>query len=141
MFAAHTHILMNLSFVDTLIPSLLSDSYPGIVTHAITVQELAFPDSLPFPPTISSEGVNWQSLIPWPKAASAPKNPVAVSSNEDEERRFSRMRWGWVGLLVVALTLYVRANIGLAVALVNGDSAHELIPHSEDDEDDEEGEE
>ncbi|KAH9952049.1 hypothetical protein B0H21DRAFT_715514 [Amylocystis lapponica] len=136
IFAAHTHVLMNIPFADTLITSLLSDSYPALVTHAITVQAAVFPDSLPSPPVIETGMITgWQSVLSWPRFASTGERKDSSRPDEREER-YSVMRWGFAGLAAVALVVYTQLfGVGIEVAIVSGKDVEEEVELEEEDSD------
>ncbi|KZT68149.1 hypothetical protein DAEQUDRAFT_341084 [Daedalea quercina L-15889] len=122
VFAAHTHILMNISFVDPLLRNLLSESYPGLVAHAKAVQTAAFPDTQSFPPTVPLDlSVSLKSLIPTPRLSLWTWSRRTVELTE-EERRFRRARWGWIGLAVTSVVLYVVFLRPTVVFIVPGGS-------------------
>lgn len=106
VFAAHTHILMNVPFMDPLLQALLSESYPTLIAHAKAVQSAAFPDPQSFPPAVPLDlSVSLKLLLPTPTlrfwASRRQKKELT-----EEERRFRRARWGWIGLALASVACY-----------------------------------
>ena len=122
MFAAHTHILMNVSFTDPLLQTLLSESYPTLVAHAKAVQSAAFPDPQSFPPTVPLDlSTSLRSLLPVPRLRfwSSRKQKEELT---EAERKFRRARWGWIGLAVASVAFYVAFLRPTIVFVVRDDS-------------------
>ncbi|KAH9934713.1 uncharacterized protein B0H18DRAFT_977860 [Fomitopsis serialis] len=139
VFAAHTHILMSVAFTDPLLQNLLSESYPTLVAHANAVQSAAFPDAQPFPHTAPLDlSLSLKSLLPRPALPvwtwSKPTETVT-----EEEKRFRLARWGWIGLAVTSVVLYLVLNP--VVVIVTTDSEGEPDEDVEEDEEAREDEE
>ncbi|OCH88180.1 hypothetical protein OBBRIDRAFT_795451 [Obba rivulosa] len=109
VFAAHTHVLISLPFADPLLTDLLTSSYPALVAHADAVRSFAFPDPASHPPTIQPDmRLSLRSLFAVP-ARPAPKRHAAGSPEaQAEERKYKLMRWGWIGMSVLAVVAYVQ---------------------------------
>ncbi|KAJ7940432.1 hypothetical protein B0H13DRAFT_1938065 [Mycena leptocephala] len=87
ILAAHVLLIIKPPFPDTLLSDLLTDSYPTLVSHA----ERILSRSLEFPaPMYSSPG-------------------VILSGKSEEDTHYERMTWGWVGLAVGSVGLYLLA--------------------------------
>ncbi|KAI0928681.1 hypothetical protein AcW1_005861 [Taiwanofungus camphoratus] len=136
IFAAHTHLLMNLSFPDLLLQSLLSESYPNLVSHATGVQSFAFPDPQSFPQTVqSSLALSLRSLVPLPRFAWTTHHKH-LTPPDSEERRFTMMRWGWIGLGVAAAVTYVSLfGLGIRLVIVGDELPEEDAVALDEDED------
>jgi sorting and assembly machinery component 37 len=98
ILAAHVLLIIKPPFPDTLLSDLLTDSYPTLVSHA----ERILSRSLEFPaPMYSSpKGHSIWSLVP--------SLPVPRRKSE-EDTHYERMTWGWVGLAVGSVGLYLLA--------------------------------
>ena len=137
VFAAHTHLLMNVSFTDPLLQALLSESYPSLVAHAKAVQSAAFPDPQSFPPTVPLDpSVSLRSLLPVPtlRLWSSKKQKEELT---EAEKKFRRARWGWIGLAVASVAFYVAFLRPTIVFVVRDDSGTGEEENDEDVEEDE----
>ncbi|KAI0247955.1 hypothetical protein BJV78DRAFT_1241364 [Lactifluus subvellereus] len=93
--AAHVLLLVDAPLPDTLLSSLLSSSYPALLLHARRVLNAAAPTAPMLPP----ERYRLSALLPYPSFRawwSEPRHPKS-----EEEKRFERMRWRWIGLAVL----------------------------------------
>ncbi|KAI0670402.1 hypothetical protein C8Q78DRAFT_1036004 [Trametes maxima] len=110
VFAAHTHILLNLRLPDLLVASAL-ESYPRLVTHCRAVMSAAFPPHAPAPPTIQHSWLSsLRSLFPWPRPRPAHSAASALASSpevQSVERRYRLWRWGFIAGSVLATTGYL----------------------------------
>lgn len=107
VFAAHTHILMNVVFTDPLLQTLLSECFPTLVAHAKAVHSAAFPEPQSFPPTVPLDlSVSLKLLLPTPTLRFWASRQQRKELTE-EERRFRRARWGWIGLALTSVAFYV----------------------------------
>jgi sorting and assembly machinery component 37 len=95
MLAAHVLLLVQAPLPDTLLSSLISSSYPTLLLHARRVLEIAAPSARVLPP----ERYSLSALIPYPSFRTWWSGPRPQKS--EEEKRFDRMRWQWIGLAVV----------------------------------------
>jgi sorting and assembly machinery component 37 len=93
--ASHILLLINAPLPDTLLSSLLSSSYPALISHARRVLGAAVPSARVLPP----ERYRLGALLPYPSFRSWWNEPRVPKS--EEEKRFERMRWRWIGLAVV----------------------------------------
>ena len=93
--AAHILLLIHAPLPDTLLSSLLSSSYPTLISHARRVLGAAMPSAQVLPP----ERYRLSALLPYPSFRAWWNNPRLPKS--EEEKRFERMRWRWIGLAVV----------------------------------------
>ena len=100
MLAAHVLLLIQAPLPDTLLSSLLSSSYPTLLLHARRVLEIAVPSAHILPP----ERYSLTALIPYPSFRACWIGPRTQKS--DEEKRFDRMRWQWIGLAIVGSVGY-----------------------------------
>ncbi|THH17533.1 hypothetical protein EW146_g3295 [Bondarzewia mesenterica] len=110
LLAAHTLLLLHPPFPDPLLPSLLSMSYPTLLSHARLVLSTAFPGSTApsqqlhiLPP----HAYSLRSLLPYPSLSSfwsGGGQPKTERSEED--KRFDRMRWAWIGMAVLGSIAY-----------------------------------
>ncbi|KAH9842744.1 uncharacterized protein C8Q71DRAFT_734228 [Rhodofomes roseus] len=140
VFAAHTHILMNVSFADPLLQGLLSESYPTLVAHAQAVQSVAFPDPQSFPPTAPLDlSPSLKSLLPTPALPSWPWTKRTEEVTE-EEKRFRLARWGWIGLAAASVVFYL-AFLNPVVVVVSRDEDDEVDEDAEEEEEHEDEEE
>jgi sorting and assembly machinery component 37 len=98
--AAHVLLLINAPLPDTLLSSLLSSSYPTLISHARRVLSAAKPTALVLPP----EQYRLSALLPYPSFRAWWAEPRAPKSEED--KRFERMRWRWIGLAVLGTIGY-----------------------------------
>ncbi|KZT11324.1 uncharacterized protein LAESUDRAFT_692034 [Laetiporus sulphureus 93-53] len=125
LFAAHTHILIGLPFTDTLIKSLLSESFPSLVAHATAVGSFAFPDPGSFSIVETDIRTSFSSLFPRPFIISW-RQQKSTSSNE--ARRYTLVRWGFVSLATAGLLIYLRLfglGPGIRFAVVMDDGKEE----------------
>ena len=93
--AAHILLLIDAPLPDTLLSSLLSSSYPALLSHARRVLNAATSTAPVLPP----EQYRLSALLPYPSFRawwSEPRHPKS-----EEEKRFERMRWRWIGLAVL----------------------------------------
>ena len=95
VLAAHVLLLIQAPLPDTLLSSLLSSSYPTLLLHARRVLEIAAPSARLLPP----EQYSLSALIPCPNFRAWWSEPRLQKS--EEEKRFDRMRWQWIGLAVL----------------------------------------
>lgn len=95
MLAAHILLLVQTPLPDTLLSSLISSSYPTLLLHARRVLETAAPSARVLPP----ERYSLSALIPYPSFRAWWSGPRPQKS--EEEKRFDRMRWQWIGLAVL----------------------------------------
>lgn len=93
--AAHILLLINAPLPDTLVSSLLSSSYPALISHARRVLDAAMPTSRVLPP----ERYKFSALLPYPSFRAWWNEPHRPKS--EEEKRFERMRWRWIGFAIV----------------------------------------
>lgn len=93
--AAHILLLIHAPLPDTLLSSLLSSSYPTLISHARRVLGAAMPSARVLPP----ERYRLSALLPYPSFRAWWNKPRLLKS--EEEKRFERMRWRWIGLAVV----------------------------------------
>ncbi|KAI0064474.1 hypothetical protein BV25DRAFT_1800262 [Artomyces pyxidatus] len=130
--AAHILLLVNPPFPDTLLSSLISSSYPTLLTHARRVLSTAFPASTP-----SSEQLHMLPPLTFSLRELLPYPTVRWGSGErkaktDIDKRFDRMRWGWIGLTVLGAATY------LAVMMSKGRITFQLDDEEEEEEEEEE---
>ena len=92
--AAHVLLLINAPLPDTLLSSLLSSSYPTLISHERRVLSAATPTAR----VLSPERYRLSALLPYPSFRAWWNEPRAPKSEED--KRFERMRWRWIGLAV-----------------------------------------
>jgi sorting and assembly machinery component 37 len=78
-----------------LLSSLLSSSYPTLISHARRVLGAAMPSARVLPP----ERYRLSALLPYPSFRAWWNKPRLLKS--EEEKRFERMRRRWIGLAVV----------------------------------------
>jgi len=95
VLAAHVLLLVQAPLPDTLLSSLLSSSYPTLLLHARRVLENAQPTARVLPP----EQYSLSALIPYPSFRAWWSEPRPQKT--EEEKRFERMRWQWIGLAVL----------------------------------------
>jgi len=95
VLAAHILLLVQTPLPDTLLSSLISSSYPTLLLHARRVLETAAPSARVLPP----ERYSLSALIPYPSFRAWWSGPRPQKS--EEEKRFDRMRWQWIGLAVL----------------------------------------
>lgn len=93
--AAHVLPLIQAPLPDTLISSLLSSSYPALISHARRV----FSTAMPTARVLAPGRYKLTALLPYPSFHSWWNEPRPPKS--EEEKRFERMRWRWIGLAVV----------------------------------------
>jgi sorting and assembly machinery component 37 len=93
--AAHILLLIDAPLPDTLLSSLLSSSYPTLISHARRVLGAAMPTTRVLPP----ERYKLSALLPYPSFRAWWNEPHRPKS--EEEKRFERMRWRWIGLAIV----------------------------------------
>ena len=93
---------MNPPFPGSLIKDLVNNSYPALVSYAQRIYDLAFEEGHS-PIQFTSPSSSFWSLIPsWPKAPS-----FSGSSKNQEDIYFNRMSWGFIGLAIGSLTVYL----------------------------------
>lgn len=95
VLAAHILLLVQTPLPDTLLSSLLSSSFPTLLLHARRVLETVAPCSRILPP----ERYSLSALIPYPSFRTWWSEPRPQKTEED--KRFERMRWQWIGLAVL----------------------------------------
>ncbi|KAH9854213.1 Tom37 C-terminal domain-containing protein [Lenzites betulinus] len=82
VFAAHTHMLLDLRLPDPPVTTTL-ESYPRLVVHCRAVLSSAFSPGVPLPPTIQrSKLSSLRRLVPWPKSPKKHKLRRTVSTPE-----------------------------------------------------------
>ncbi|KAI1795895.1 hypothetical protein LXA43DRAFT_989964 [Ganoderma leucocontextum] len=132
VFAAHTHLLLKLTFPDPLVSSVITESYPRFVAHHDAVLRVAFPDPSHTPPVIQK---TWSSslryLIPWPRVPARHRSPSAVLAEspevQQEEWRYRLWRWGFIGTSVVAAAAYLYfATRNLTIVIKDRDATPRL---------------
>ncbi|KAI0336518.1 hypothetical protein GY45DRAFT_1315908 [Cubamyces sp. BRFM 1775] len=124
VFAAHSHVLLDLRLPDPLITTAL-ESYPRLVAHCRAVKAAAFPAHIPFPPTIQQSWLSsLRSLFPWPRAptsTSAARRALEKSPEEERvERRYRLWRWAFIAGSVLASAAYLYVAVSI-VLVRNGD--------------------
>jgi sorting and assembly machinery component 37 len=92
--AAHVLPLINAPLPDTLLSSFLCSSYPTLISHARRVLGAAMPTTRVLPP----ERYKLSALLPYPSFRAWWNEPHRAKS--EEEKRFERMRWRWIGLAI-----------------------------------------
>ncbi|KAJ6525649.1 hypothetical protein B0H19DRAFT_1198199 [Mycena capillaripes] len=100
VLAAHVLLIIKPPFPDTLLSSLLSDSYPTLVSHAERI--LAKSLESPAPVQSLAGGHSIWSLVP-----SLPLLAAEPRQKSEEETHYTRMTWGWVALAVGSVGLYL----------------------------------
>ena len=93
-------LLIHAPLPDTLLSSYLSSSHPTLISHARRVLSAAKPTAPVLPP----ERYRLSALLPYPSFRAWWDEPRAPKS--EEEKRFERMRWRWIGLAVLASVGY-----------------------------------
>ncbi|KAI0647032.1 hypothetical protein C8Q79DRAFT_1009181 [Trametes meyenii] len=150
VFAAHTHMLLNLRLPDLLVASAL-ESYPRLVTHCRTVISAASPPHAPAPPTIQHGWLSsLRSLFPWPRSRPAHSAASALANSPEVqsiERRYRLWRWGFIagsvlattGYLFLAVTTFIAQNpevVAQIRAAAEGGIEGAVVEASDDDGDD-----
>ncbi|OBZ75522.1 Ubiquitin thioesterase OTU1 [Grifola frondosa] len=83
----------------------------------------------------SDLGSTLQALVPWPRFTNSKRphlSPKALKAKEDE-RRFTLIRWGWIGLSVAAATAYIAALVVLpALRMYVGTVDEEVLEELEE---------
>jgi len=140
--AAHVLLLIDAPLPDTLLSSLLSSSYPALISHARRVLSAATPTAR----VLSPERYRPSALLPYPSFRAWWNEPRAPKSEED--KRFERMRWRWIGLAALGTIGYwfiwgptlrlvkmegEEGEENVAVGIVIGDDAVTLYADEEDD--------
>ncbi|KAI0306308.1 hypothetical protein B0F90DRAFT_1688817 [Multifurca ochricompacta] len=100
VLAAHILLLVHAPLPDTLLSSLLSSSYPTLLSHARRVLAAATPTVPVHPP----ERYRLSALLPYPSFHTWWSEPRPPKS--EEEKRFERMRWRWIGLAILGSVGY-----------------------------------
>ncbi|CDO68301.1 hypothetical protein BN946_scf184799.g28 [Trametes cinnabarina] len=151
LFAAHSHILLDLRLPDPLVTSAL-ESYPRLVAHCRAVLSAAFPPNSPFPPTHRQIWLSsLRCLIPWPRAPTSHRSLSAALESSPEarqiERRYRLWRWGFIAGSVLASVAYLYFAVSIVlvkngdlVARIGADDAPEDEEEPEEGEDGDEGE-
>ena len=105
LVAAHTLLLLNPPFPDPLLKDLIIESYPSLAVHARLVLSQAFLGPATSPLTYHKPSVNtWSSLIPTFGSNMSRPEPSEL------EKDFTKMRWGWIGLVIVSTIGYLWLN-------------------------------
>ncbi|OAX38940.1 hypothetical protein K503DRAFT_690647 [Rhizopogon vinicolor AM-OR11-026] len=100
-FASHILLLLDPPFPNTMMGSILEESYPTLVEHARNVQ--AEVSQIPQYPIAPAQKYSLLSLIPRPLS-----NPVGKESQLDKtDLRFRRMRLAWFALAVGGVACYI----------------------------------
>ncbi|KAH9854212.1 hypothetical protein C2E23DRAFT_820005 [Lenzites betulinus] len=150
IFAAHTHLLLDLRLPDPLVTVTL-ESYPRLVTHCRTVVSTAFSARAPFPPTIQQSWLSsLRCLFPWARSPTTRRTLSATERSPEAqqlERRYRLWRWGFIAGSVLATTGYLWYGLSLVlvqrgnvVARLGRGTADAVPPALEDDDDDDEDE-
>ncbi|KAH7889393.1 hypothetical protein F5I97DRAFT_1843991 [Phlebopus sp. FC_14] len=96
--ASYILLLADPPFPDTVLQTLLLNTYPSLVDHARRVQSQVV-NAPPYEHAVAPTP-SLLSLIP---RLSRSNNPIATTEKPDtDEVRFRRMRWGWIGLAAIA---------------------------------------
>ena len=131
---------MNVSFADPLLQTLLSESFPTLVAHAKAVQSAAFPEPSTLPPAVPLDlSLSLRSLLPLPTLRNWSSSKSQKVELTEEERRFRRARWGWIGLAVASVAFYAAFLRPTIVFVVRDDSSvgdDEVDEDTEDDDSD-----
>ncbi|KAH9958310.1 hypothetical protein BC827DRAFT_1136290 [Russula dissimulans] len=98
--SARVLLLIHAPLPDTLLSSHLSSSHPTLISHARRVLSAAMPTAPVLPP----ERYRLSALLPYPSFRAWWDEPRAPKS--EEEKRFERMRWRWIGLAVLGSVGY-----------------------------------
>jgi len=103
--AGHILLLLDPPFPDPFIQNLIKDSYPTLASHARRVHSYAFgPLGSAVPLHVfPAEGFSWRSFLPSPPATRRP------TKQTDEDFHFMRMRWGFYGVALGSLAVYIVA--------------------------------
>ncbi|KAG6918117.1 hypothetical protein DXG01_016305 [Tephrocybe rancida] len=101
VLAAHILLLLEPEFPDTSIQSLIKDSYPTLASHAWRVLNHVTIPGEPLLRTCSTPSFAWSSLLPSPPMATRNEKP------SEEDLHFRRMRWGFYGLTLGTLGVYL----------------------------------
>ncbi|KAI0831287.1 hypothetical protein BC628DRAFT_1353082 [Trametes gibbosa] len=119
IFAAHTHLLLDLCLPDPLV-TLKLEKYPRLVAHCRAVVSAAFSPSAPFPPTVQQ---TWSSslrcLFPWARSSTTRRTTSALETSPEAqhlERRYRLWRWGFIAGSILATTGYLW--YGLSIVLI-----------------------
>jgi len=113
--ASHLLLLINAPFPDPLLKTLLTESYPSLVTHANSVQAEALPLSEDGIKKLPPQGYSLRSLVPLISSCNpAPSGKPSVQTDADIQ--FGRMRWGWIGLAATSVIVYF-LRVGLPIQL------------------------
>ncbi|KAI0721109.1 hypothetical protein C8T65DRAFT_632228 [Cerioporus squamosus] len=111
IFAAHTHVLLSLQFPDPLVASVLTESYPRLVSQCDAVLSAALPDRSLLPPVVQK---SWTSslryVLPWPRTPAPRRASLSASSSPEAKKiewRYRLWRWGFFGASVLAAAAYL----------------------------------
>ncbi|KAI9446153.1 hypothetical protein H4582DRAFT_1903921, partial [Lactarius indigo] len=129
VLAAHVLLLVQAPLPDTLLSSLLSSSYPTLLLHARRVLETAAPSPRVLPP----EQYSLSALIPYPSFRAWWSEPRPQKS--EEEKRFERMRWQWIGLAVLGSISYWfvwGTKVRFLAIIVGDETEHDDVDEDED---------
>ncbi|KAI0079871.1 hypothetical protein K474DRAFT_1591051 [Panus rudis PR-1116 ss-1] len=147
VFAAHI-LLLNQPLPDPIFHSLLTESYPTLLSHADLVYSSTFPSPDSFPPTVQSSSTpSLLSLIPRPYGVSPIGRTHSLKKPPSpEEKKFALIRWGFLGASVLTLGLYLHwvgfvPFIARAWAIAQARVAEELEDDLEDEGDEDEEDE
>ncbi|KDQ60995.1 hypothetical protein JAAARDRAFT_173425 [Jaapia argillacea MUCL 33604] len=98
--ASYVLLLIDPPYPDSLLQTLLLGSYPALTLHARRVYNRVFPDINSFPKTLPPQTHSLTALFP-----SLPSFGLSFGGKKkqtsEEEKEFTRYRWGWIGLAVV----------------------------------------
>jgi len=108
-------VLLNPTYPEPFLQTLLTTSYPALSSHAHRVYDGIFGSSHATLQIAPAQRLDWRSLIP-----SADRKTGSGKKTEkelEEEMRDTRMRWGFFGLALGSLTVYLFVAFKHAVVL------------------------
>lgn len=108
LLAAHILLLLEPSYPDQSLQSLLKTSYTTLGAHAHRVYSLALSSAdSPLQMTSSPQSFPWRSLIYWPFNSSHRYHGSKKAESSAEELYDRRMRWGFFGITLGSFAVYM----------------------------------
>ncbi|KAG6867028.1 hypothetical protein C0991_003945 [Blastosporella zonata] len=101
VLAAYILLLLDPEFPDPSVQNLLKDRYPALASHARRVFDHVTSSPESQLKISSPSKFAWSSLVPWP--------PVVIRKQQlsEEDLHFRRMRWGFYGLTLGTMVVYL----------------------------------
>ena len=117
LLTAHVLVLLNPTYPEPYLQELLTTSYPALSSHARRVYGRYFGPSHATLQTVSAQRLHWRSLVSWPSTDRKTGPDKKTGQELEEEIRDTRMRWGFFGLTLGSLAVYLVVAFKHAVVI------------------------